>query len=299
MSHPGRAVAERIGRVGVWTFQFDRMRAADIRRAAKRLEQLGAPAIWIPESLVSHEAFAHAAIVLAATDRLVVATGIANIWARDAVAMQNGARTLGDAFPGRFVLGLGVSHEPVIRRRGAVYERPLERMREYLDAMDRARYAGPEPEIAVPRVLAALGPRMLRLCAERTAGAHPYFVPVEHTAFARSQLGDGPLLAVEQAVVFEAGPAAARETARGHMSGYVRLDNYANNLRRLGWADDDISGMSDGLVDAVVAWGPNERIIERVRAHLAAGADHVCVQVVSRDPAQIDVERLAEVIRAA
>ena len=297
MAHPGRAVAERIGRIGVWTFQFDRMTVADVQRAAARIEEIGAGAIWIPESVVSKEVFAHSTLLLAATERVSVATGIANIWARDPVAMQNGARTLADAFPGRFVLGLGVSHEPAVKRRGGTYEKPLTRMREYLDAMDKARYSGEEPAHPVPRVLAALGPRMLELAAERTAGAHPYFVPVEHTPIAREHLGDGPLLAVEQAVAFETDALKAREVARAHMAGYLRLDNYANNLRRLGWSDADISGPSDALVDAIVAWGPPERIVDRIRAHLRSGADHVCVQPLPRaDERTIDIGRLEALI---
>jgi probable F420-dependent oxidoreductase len=296
VAHQGRAVAERIGPVGIWTFQFDRMPVADVQRAAARLEELGAGAIWVPESVVSKEVFAHSALLLAATRRIPVASGIANIWARDAYAMQNGARTLADAFPGRFVLGLGVSHEPAVRRRGGTYEKPLAHMREYLDAMDRTKWAGAEPAHPVPRVLAALGPKMLELAAERTAGAHPYFVPVEHTALARRALGEGPLLAVEQAVAFETDPTKARELARAHMSGYLRLENYASNVRRLGWQDRDIEGPSDDLVDAIVAWGPLERIVDRVLAHLRSGADHVCVQPLTADPLRMDFDRIAESI---
>ncbi len=296
--HAGRAVAERIGRIGVWSRQFDGMTAANARRAAARIEETGAGALWIPESLVSKELFSHLSLLLAATERIPLASGIANIWARDPVAMQNGARTLAEAFPGRFILGLGVSHEPVVRRRGQTYEKPLGRMREYLDAMDRARYAGPEPADPAPRVLAALGPRMLRLAAERTAGAHPYFVPVTHTPIARRQLGPGPLLAVEQAVAFEADAAGARDLARHHMSGYLKLDNYANNLRRLGWSDEDIAGPSDRLVDAIVAWGPSEAILDRLLDHLRHGADHVCVQALSREPATAPFDRLGEIVSA-
>ena len=299
MTHAGRAVAERIGRVGVWTFQFDRMPVAEIRSAAAGIEDAGAGALWIPESLVSKEVFAHAAILLAATERLPIATGIANIWARDAMAMQNGARTLADAYPDRFVLGLGVSHEPVVRRRAGegAYAKPLTRMRAYLDAMDRARYAGPEPARPAPRVLAALGPKMLELAAERTAGAHPYFVPIEHTAIARAALGDGPLLAVEQAVAFEEDAATARDLARTHMAGYLRLDNYANNLRRLGWSDEDIKGPTDRLVDAIVAWGPFDRVVDRVRAHLRNGADHVCVQLLGADT-KLPMDRIGYLVSA-
>ena len=297
--HSGRAVAGRIGRIGVWSFQLDRMTAASARDAAKRIEEMGAGALWIPESLVSKEIFAHSGVLLAATERMAIVPGIANIWGRDPVAMQNGARTLAEAFPGRFILGLGVSHEPVVKRRGQTYEKPLTRMREYLDAMDRARYTGPEPAEPAPRVLAALGPRMLRLAAERTAGAHPYFVPLEHTKRARKTLGDGPLLAVEQAVVFETDPSVAREIAREHMAGYLRLENYTNNLKRLGWSDEDIAGPTDRLVDAIVAWGPTEAILERVASHLRDGADHVCVQPRAKDPAQVPFEPLAELIASA
>jgi probable F420-dependent oxidoreductase len=298
MAHPGRAVAQRIGPVGVWSFQLETMTAADARRAVQRIEEIGAGALWIPESVPSKEIFAHSSLLLSWSERLPVASGIANIWARDPVAMANGARTLAEAFPGRFVLGIGVSHEPVVRRRGAgTYEKPLAHMRSYLDAMDRARYSGPDPAEPAPRLLAALGPKMLELAAERTAGAHPYFVPVEHTSFARRALGEGPVLAVEQAVVFESDPAAAREIARAHMKGYLRLDNYANNLRRLGWSDDDQrDGGSDRLVDAIVAWGSSETIVERVLAHLDAGADHICMQPLARAPYEIPFDRLGDVI---
>jgi len=279
-----RALAARLGRLGVWSFQLDRANARDAGDFARAIEGLGYRALWIPESAVSKEIFAHSALLLAATRRLIVATGIANIWARDPVAMRNGERALADGYPGRFVLGLGVSHEPAVRRRGGTYEKPLAYMRAYLDAMDAARYAGPEPTEPAPRVLAALGPKMLELAGSRTAGAHPYFVPVEHTPFARKILGPGPLLAVEQAVVLEPDPARAREMARTHMGGYLRLENYANSLRRMGWSDEDIAGPSDALVDAVVAHGDGGALAERVRAHLDGGADHVCVQVLNADP---------------
>jgi len=279
-----RAIAAKIGRIGVWSFYLDRVSARDAGTFARAIEGLGYRSLWIPESAVSKEIFSHAALLLAASERLIVSTGIANIWARDPVAMRNGERALAEAYPGRFLLGLGVSHEPAVRRRGGKYEKPLEHMRSYLDAMDAARYAGPEPAEPAPRVLAALGPKMLALAGERTAGAHPYFVPVEHTPFARKILGPTPLLAVEQAVVLEQDVTRAREIARGHMGGYLRLENYANSLRRMGWSDDDLKGPSDALVDAVVAYGDAEAIAARVQAHLAGGADHVCVQVLNEDP---------------
>ena len=279
-----RELAARIGRIGVWTALLDQWPVGRGAEFAREVEGLGYAALWIPETAVSKDVYAHAAMLLGATERIVIATGIANIWARDPVAMRNGERALAEAYPGRFLLGLGVSHEPAVKRRGGLYEKPLQHMREYLDAMDRARYAGPEPAEPASRVLAALGPKMLALAAERTAGAHPYFVPVEHTSFARRILGSTPLLAVEQALVLEPDVEAARAAARSHMSGYLRLANYANSLRRMGWSDADLAGPSDGLVDAIVAHGDLDALTARVRAQLDAGADHVCVQVLNEEP---------------
>jgi probable F420-dependent oxidoreductase len=298
VTEAAREWAKRLGTVGVWTFDAERLPAAGERDYARAIESFGFAVLWIPESLGSKEAFAHAGLLLAATKRLVVATGIANIWARDAVAMANGARTLIDAYPDRFLLGLGVSHAPTVKTRGQNYSRPLEYMRRYLDAMDAAPYTGPKVE--VPRVLAALGPQMLRLSAERALGAHPYFVPVEHTAVARKELGAAPLLAVEQAAVLSEDPAAARAIARRHMKRYLDLDNYVNNLRRLGWAESDIAeGGSDKLVDAIVAWGGAGAIKSRVDEHRKRGADHVCLQVLRADPAAsptADLERIARAV---
>jgi probable F420-dependent oxidoreductase len=293
-----REWAKRLGTVGVWTFEAERMPAAGERDYARAVESLGFKTLWIPESLGSKEAFAHAGLLLAATKTLVVATGIANIWARDAVAMANGARALVDAYPNRFLLGLGVSHAPTVKTRGQSYARPLEYMRKYLDAMDAAPYTGPKVE--APRVLAALGPQMLRLSAERALGAHPYFVPVEHTTVARKELGAGPLLGVEQAATVSEDPATARATARRHMKRYLDLDNYVNNLRRLGWTDADLAeGGSDKLVDAIVAWGGTGAIKARIDEHRKRGADHVCLQVLRVDPAGspiADLERIAKAV---
>ena len=284
MSDEARRWAKRLGRVGAWSFDVERLSADDARGYARDLESLGVPALWIPESLGSKEVFAHASLLLSATTKLIVATGIANIWARDPVAMANGGRALVDAYPDRFLLGIGVSHAPIIKTRGMgrIWERPLEHMTEYLDAMEKAPYTGRAVE--TPRVLAALGPKMLHLAAQRSLGAHPYFVPVEHTTLARKELGSGPLLAVEQAAVLATDAAAARASARRHMKRYLELDNYANNLRRMGWADKDIAnGGSDALVDAIVVWGDANAIKKRVDDHLARGADHVGVQVIRVD----------------
>lgn len=289
------ALRASLGRVGVWSFALQANTATAERAAVARYETLGYRAAWIPESVGSKEAFAHAGLLLAASDRIVVATGIASIYARDPMAMANGARTLTDAYPGRFVLGIGVSHAPSVAARGGVYERPIERMTAYLDAMEAATWAGPAPSEPVPVVLAALGPRMLELAAERTLGAHSYFVPVEHTGLARERLGKGSVLVVEQAAVLDTGRDRARATARAFARRYLALPSYANNLRRLGWADDDFAdGGSDYLLDEVVVQGDAAAVAARVRAHLAAGADHVCIQLRSAAPADLALDGYAE-----
>ncbi len=298
MTEGAREWAKRLGTVGVWTHDVERMSAAGAHDYVQAIESLGFAALWFPESLGSKEAFAHASLLLGGTKTLVIATGIANIWARDPVAMANGARTLVDAYPDRFLLGMGVSHAPTVKTRGTTYARPLEHMRSYLDAMDGAPYVG--PKVDVPRVLAALGPQMLQLAAERTLGGHPYFVPVEHTTVARKELGAGPLLAVEQAAVLIEDPAAARATARRHMKRYLELDNYVNNLRRLGWGDADLNeGGSDKLVDAIVVWGGAAAIRSRIEEHRKRGADHVCLQVLRADPKgspTADLEPIAKAV---
>lgn len=291
------ALRAAIGRIGVWSFALESLTAEEEREAVAGIEEMGYPALWFPESVTSREVFAHAAWMLASSRRLVVASGIANVWARDAVAMANGWRMLTDAYPERFVLGLGVSHRPSVARRGGTYERPLERMRSYLDAMDRSSSSAPASSSSPRRVLAALGPRMLELAAERSLGAHPYFVPVEHTAFARARMGAGPVLAVEQTVVLATDAVEARRLARGFATHYLGMENYARNLQRMGWSESDVAGGgSDALIDAVVAWGDEDAIAARVREHLAAGADHVCVQVITgddEDPGLGELGRLA------
>ena len=273
-----------LGKVGVWSFTLEAQTAADEREAAAEIERLGFPAIWVPEAGGSREALSHAAWLLASTDRATIATGIASIWARDPMSAVNGARMLADAYPGRFVLGLGVSHRQSTRVPAGQYRGPFTRMREYLDEMERAESTAPEPVVPPRIVLAALGPRMLELSAERTHGAHPYFVPVEHTAFARARLGTDPVLAVEQTVVLEADPDRARRIARRFAVDYLALPNYANNFLRLGFTPDDVSSVSDRLIDAIVVWGDEEAVKRRVDEHRAAGADHVAVQVVTADP---------------
>lgn len=294
MPHPGRDTAHALGRIGVWA-NLDRLDAAGLREFARAIESSQSlKALWYPETIAGKEALSLATFLLAATERLVVATGIASLWARDAMAAANGSRAIGEWFPGRFVLGLGVSHAPSAATRGHSYARPFGRMQEYLDAIERASYVGPLPPQPVPRVLAALGPRMLRLAAERAAGAHTYFVPLEHTALARQALGPEPVLAVEQAVVLARDPATARGIARIHTRRYLAFENYLNNLRRLGWSDTDLQadGGSDALVDAIVAHGDEGIIATRVQAQLARGADHVCVQMLLADASRAPIDEL-------
>jgi probable F420-dependent oxidoreductase len=273
----------KLGRIGIWTNTLDLQPAIKAQAAAQELERLGYAAIWVPES-VRREAFSNAALLLAATSRIVLATGIANIYARDAVTMAAGQKTLAEAYPGRFLLGLGVSHQPGVEQiRGHVYGKPVATMRAYLEAMSKAPFQAVEPQEKPQTVLAALGPNMLKLAAEMTEGAHPYFVPVEHTRLARRLLGS-KLLAPEQAVVLEADAGRARAIARVHTQNYLRLPNYTNNLRRLGYTEEDVGGAgSDKLVDDIVAWGGVEVVVSRINAHFEAGADHVCVQVIAED----------------
>jgi len=287
-----------IGRIGIWTPALGLAPAAGALRYLATIEELGFGAVWFPEGLGTKEALSQSALLLGWSERIVVAPGIANIYARDPMAMANGARALAETYPGRFLLGLGVSHAPNVGIRGGSYGAPVATMRAYLDAMDAAQHRFPAEDVP-PRVLAALGPRMLALAAERSLGAHPYFVPVEHTVRAREALGPGPLLAPEQAVVLSADPEEARRIARLHTRAYLGLDNYRRNLVRLGWAEGDLEGEgSDALVDAVVGWGDLAAVRSRVLAHLEAGADHVCVQVLGENAAEPRLDHLRQLASA-
>jgi probable F420-dependent oxidoreductase len=270
--------------VGLWTRHLDIQPAERVRTTVAELEELGWASLWSWE-VFGREALTNAGLLLSATRRMVVGTGIASIWARDPVAMAAAQRTLAEAYPNRFVLGIGVSHAPIVDARGHRYDRPLEAMRAYLDAMDAAPWQGPPLAEEPVRVLAALGPRMLELAAERSAGALLYNNPPEATAAARSVVGAGPLLATEQAVVVEDDPAEARRVGREFIAFYLTLPNYVRAWDRAGFGPEErANGGSDRMVDAVVAWGSPEAIAERVRAHLDAGADHVCLQVLDPDP---------------
>lgn len=274
---------EQFGRLGVWTM-LDGLNAAQTAEFAQKAEAQGYSALWISESL-GREPFSLATFVAENTEGIALATGIANIYARDPVTMRATHQTLAELSGGRFVLGLGVSHSYLVSKvRGHEYKRPVSTMRSYLEAMQKAFYQGPVPDTEAPILLGALRPNMLGLSAEMTQGAHPYFVTPEHTARAREILGVGPWLCPEQMVILETDAGKARDGARKHMSMYLTAPNYQNALKWLGFEEADFSdGGSDRLVDAIVAWGDESALRQRIQAHWDAGADHVCIQPLRAD----------------
>ena len=277
-----------LGKVGVWSAAFTVAPAVDARPAAREIEELGFDTIWYPEGLGTRESFTNAGVLLAATDRIRVASGIANVWGRDGVTAANAARVLADAYDDRFLLGLGVSHARQVDPRGHRYHKPVAHMSAFLDAMDDDPVDSPDSAAtarpAVPRVIAALRPPMLRLAAEKALGAHTYLVPVEHTRRAREILGDDALLIPEQKVVLAPDPLEARRRARAAIAWYLDTPNYLENLRWLGFSDDDFAnGGSDALVDALIVAGDEEMIRSRVQEHLDAGATQVAVQPLEDD----------------
>jgi len=281
----------RLPRLGIWTGSLDNLPAAAAAEAAAEIESLGYGAVWIPE-VAGRDVMLHLGLLLGATTRLIGATGIASIWARDAVTMTGGVKGLTEAFPERVLIGLGVSHHTLVEDlRGHEYRRPLAAMTAYLERMEASPYTAVRPATPVHLVLAALGPKMLHLAAERSEGAHTYFVTPEHTVRAREVLGEASLC-VEQAVLVETDPDRARRVGRQHTKVYCRLPNYQANLRRLGFADEDFAdGGSDRLVDAIVAWGDEEHIRARVAAHFDAGADHVCIQPLPAEARGVPAEQ--------
>ncbi len=281
--YPDRSVLG--GEVGLWSSDLNALPASRARETAAEIDELGYAALWFGEAM-GREAFTNASMLLSATSRLVVATGIANIFVRDAWATNAAAKTLAGAYPDRFVLGLGVSHRPMVEMRGHDYRSPLSTMLAYLEDMREAQFTAAQPEHEPPWLLAALGPRMLELSRDFADGAHPYLVTPRHTAEAREILGDGPLLAVEQAVAPTGDREEALRLARSHLGRYMRMPNYRNSWLRQGFREEDLSGGgSERLAEGLVAWGSEDDIRERVRQHLSAGADQVCVQVVTEGPA--------------
>lgn len=288
----------RVGKVGVWLTRLGLEPAQKERTAVREIERLGYKTLWIGETLGNKEALSHAGLLLSATRNMTIATGIANIWVRDASAMNSASNTLNEAFDNRFLLGLGVSHRPLVQVRGHEYGQPLQAMRHYLKAMDMADYFSAKPSEPPIRVLAALRTKMLELARESSGGAHTYFVTPNHTQRAREILGKAVLLAPEQAFIIDKSPINARAIARAHMKYYLTLPNYLNNLRDLGFSDEDFQdGGSNRLVDEIVAWGNVETVTERIREHLQAGADHVAVQPLS-EPGDLGLEALASLAPA-
>ncbi len=277
-----------LGRIGIWTGIFDAHPTAVVQEACSQIESLGYGTLWLPEA-VGRDPFVASATCLAATGELRLATGIANIYARDPMTMVACQRTLAEAFPGRFLLGLGVSHHHLVSRlRKHDYTKPRSYMQRYLEDMDGAMFEAVGPAEDPGRVLAALGPRMLETAAAQASGAHTYLTTAEHTATARAIMGPGALLAPEQMVVVSTDASEARRVARGALSVYLRSPNYQQCLRTLGFGDEDWAdhrAASDRLVDALVPHGTPEQIEARVREHFEAGADHVCIQVLRDDAA--------------
>jgi probable F420-dependent oxidoreductase len=280
-----------IGKYGIWYGGIDALSSAESQRAAQVVEKLGFGALWVAEA-VGRDPFVSSAMLLNATSTLKLATGIANVYARDAMTMVAGQKTLAEAFPDRFLLGMGVSHGHLVAGiRKIDWSKPYSYMSDYLDKMDKSLFMARSAEHEPGRVLAALGPKMLQLSAEKANGSHPYFTTPEHTAEARRIMGADALLAPEQMVVLNTDPTAARVTARKGMKIYLGLPNYANNLKRFGFEDSDFAdGGSDRLVDAITAWGTPAQIADRVQQHIDAGADHVCIQVLRDDSAMPETE---------
>jgi probable F420-dependent oxidoreductase len=273
------------GTVGIWTSTHESLPAGQSGDVAAEVESLGYAALWVPEAW-GREAFTSSSLLLAATSSIAIATGIANIWGRDAVNASNASKTLNAAFDDRFILGLGVSHQPLVERlRGHEYQTPLEAMRHYLAAMDAAPMFAPEGQHEYARVIAALGPKMLELGATLANGVHTYLVTAEHTAVAREVVGD-QFIGVEQAVVLGEDREEFLRRAHAHLEIYTGLDNYRNSWRRYGFGDEDfVRGGSDRLCDAMVVHGNESAVLTAIDEHRGAGADHVCLQVLGADPA--------------
>ena len=269
-----------IGKLGVWYF-FDKLTATESAEAAIRIENLGYSTLWIPET-IGKSPMVQSSWLLSNTKTLNLATGIANIYHREPGVTLAAQKSLAEQSNNRFLLGLGVSHTRIVEGiRGLKYGPPLSTMRRYLEAMEEAPYTGAKPSEEPPLVIAALGPKMLALAAEKTNGAHPYFTSPDHTAVARNIMGKDSWLCVEQKVILESDPVKARELAKPVAKTYKDLPNYRNNWIRMGLTEDDIDNMSDKFIDATFAWGSEQTIQNRIKEHFDAGADHVSIQPVN------------------
>lgn len=280
--------------VGLWSSQLRYGNPDEAAEAAAELDGLGFTALWIPD--VGGPVLDSVDNLLAATEKTVIATGILNLWMHEPAEVAARYAALTETHGERFLLGIGVSHAPLIdAKEPGRYRKPLAATKAFLDGID----ASPQPVPTANRVLAALGPKMLQLSATRAGGAHPYLTVPEHTRQAREALGSGPMLLPEQTVLLTDDRDQAREIGIPWLSSYLALPNYANNLLRLGFTEDDVSSVSDRLFDGLIAWGDEDAVRRRVREHLDAGADHVCVQVLTADPREFPREqwrRLAEAL---
>lgn len=284
-----------LSKIGVFAF-LDGLSGPQTGQFARKVEKLGYSTLWFAEGL-GRECFSHAAYLLSQTERLVVATGIAVVFKREPVTAWGVAKTLGELFEDRFILGLGVSNPRGNARRGIPYAKPYTFMREYLAKMKAMPYTAPQPKHEPPIVLAALLPKMLQLAATETHGTHTYFMPPEQTAMARAVIGPDKWLCVEQAVLLEVDPARARAAARKYMGFYLQGGHYQAVLRTVGFTDADFAdGISDQLVDAIIAWGSEDKLRERIAAHYQAGATHVCVLPLSGDGSTIPNERTLDAL---
>jgi probable F420-dependent oxidoreductase len=281
--------------IGVFGF-LDGLNGTQVGQFARKVERLGYSALWFAEGL-GRESFSLAAYLLSQTERLVVATGIAVVFKRGPVATWGAAKTLAELFGDRFILGLGVSSKEGNARRGIAYDKPYGFMREYLAKMKSMAYTAPAPTQEPPVVLAALMPKMLQLAATETHGTHTYFVPPEHTAMVRAAIGPDKWICAEQAVMLEPDPAKARAAARAYMAFYLQVPHYRNSLRAVGFGDADFAdGVSDRLVDAIVVWGAEDALRERIAAHYKAGATHVCILPLSPNGGMSPDERVLEAL---
>jgi len=272
--------------VGVWSSQLRYGNPVEAAEAAAELDELGYTALWIPD--VGGPVLDSVDNLLSATQQTVIATGILNLWMHEPSEVAARYATLTETHGERFLLGIGVSHAPLVdSQEPGRYRKPLAATKAFLDGIDSA----PQPVPAANRVLAALGPKMLALSASRARGAHPYLSTPEHTHSARQLLGDGPLLLPEQTVLLTDNREQAREIGSDWLRSYLGLPNYANNLLRSGFTEEELSSVSDRLFDAVIAWGDEDAVVRRVEEHRAAGADHVCVQVITADPREFPREQ--------
>lgn len=279
--------------VGIWSSQLRYGDPLESAEAAAELDELGFPALWIPD--VGGPVFGAVGNLLAATKRTVIATGILNLWMHSAADVADSYAALTAEHGNRFLLGIGVSHAPLIDAgQPGRYRKPLAATESFLDGLDAAA----QPVPAENRVLAALGPKMLVLAATRARGAHPYLVTPDHTASARATLGAGPLLLPEQTVILTDRADEARRIGTDWLRAYLALPNYANNLLHSGFSEDDLARVSDRLFDAIIAWGDEGAIMRRVAEHLSAGADHVCVQVLLEDPNALPREQWRRIAAA-